>query len=591
MALTATPPASTLTLSPEVWLSIILGAVVTLIIAYIIYKIQKREAGEHLQKHEERFDELKRLHEQDSEKIRVLYELIIKSQNGSLGEVEAEALEEKIEEAADAITEDDSHQAQALKAIADKDKEEADSLLAKIAQQEHDLEELYNLHAMNEFRHGNYTGAAVWLKKLTDLLPENNDYHIRYFTALSECGQFRDAEELCTKMLAKLRAASPLEENKIADWLYSMGQVKHNQHQTAEAEDYLNQALELGIKLFGNDSFELANTYNDLGIIYMERRDFSKAEEYIRTALRIKKKEDDQDFVNTAFMTCNLASMYKSQNRLEEAEKLYKEGMQVFGDRMGYDHTVLTYYYSHLGQLYFSQYKLQAARIYLEKSIAIFEKMKLTNHPGYVGTLGLLGQICTTLKLYPEAEQNFVKNMEICLISFGKDSLHTGYAKYRYAQLCNRMHRYEEAEQLILQADAIESQNPGVSGLDRSKTFNLKGLINIGLHKFTEAEQDIRQAISLLAEEEHAPDSLNAEYHATLALLLLQTGHPAEAEKLLNAQLPALEANPMGVQLFLDALQLKADICKALGKTEEAAQVQANLAAQIARLTELSHQT
>lgn len=66
-----------LSLSPEAWISIALGSAVSFGIAYFIYFKQKHEAVAQQQNHDARFDELKTLHQEDSEKIRVLYELII----------------------------------------------------------------------------------------------------------------------------------------------------------------------------------------------------------------------------------------------------------------------------------------------------------------------------------------------------------------------------------------------------------------------------------------------------------------------------------------------------------------------------------
>ncbi len=54
-------------------MSIVIGALVTLIIGYIIYRIQKKENTLHKQDHDARLEEIKLLHQQDSEKIKVLY--------------------------------------------------------------------------------------------------------------------------------------------------------------------------------------------------------------------------------------------------------------------------------------------------------------------------------------------------------------------------------------------------------------------------------------------------------------------------------------------------------------------------------------
>jgi tetratricopeptide (TPR) repeat protein len=404
---------SALSFSSEVWMSLLLGAVVTLIIAYIIYRIQKKETIIHKQDHDAKLEEIKILHQQDSEKIRVLYELIVQSQRGSIGEAESATLEQKIEVAADLITEKDSDKAQALKAIAEKDKKEADLLLDKLSKYEHDLEELYNLHAMNEHRNGNYPDSAAWLEKLVALKPDNLEYKQRLFNDHNSAGHFDIAEKLARETITALQSDTGSDPKKLVQWLYCLGSVFIRRRNDVEAEKHLNQALELGISIYGPEHPEIYNIYNDLGIVWLSRRELAKAEEYLSIAQRIKTVEDDDDVVSKAFITFNLASVNMAQDKMEEALKLYEEGRELIFDRLSDDHPALTFYYRNAGYLYYKRADFDVARDFMQKGIDIFRKKNMTTNPDYIHPLNMMGHILYHMKEYEEADKFYLEALEV----------------------------------------------------------------------------------------------------------------------------------------------------------------------------------
>jgi tetratricopeptide (TPR) repeat protein len=403
---------SFLALSIESWIVVIIGVSASFLIAYFIYFKQKKEAGEHLQKHESRFDELKHLHEQDSEKIRVLYELILRSQSGSIGESESAALEKQIEAAADNITEQDSDQAQALKAIADKDKEKADDLLVRISQKEHELEELYDLHAINEHRHGNYPAAVPWLQKLVELKPDNMNYKERLYVDMSNSGYSEQAEKLSRQVLHELESQPDADPEGMVRWLRNMAAEYANMVMPAEAEATLTRALEYGTKILGADHHMLYAVYNDLGCICLSRNEFVQAEQYFRTALRIHKIEDEDDRIHEAYVICNIGTALKGQERYEEAVKLYQEGVREMIEKFGDDHPVLTFYYGHLGGLAYKQKDFVTAKDMFLKALAIFEHKQMYSNPAMSSTLTMLGHISLAEKDFAAAEQFYMRSIQ-----------------------------------------------------------------------------------------------------------------------------------------------------------------------------------
>ena len=198
-----------------------------------------------MQEHVQRFDELKNLQQQDSEKIKVLYELMLQAQNGSLNQIESAVLEQKIELAAIEIGEQDSDRAKALKAIADKQKKEADALLEKIARQEHDLAETYKLHALNEYRNGYYAEAVKWYQKILELQPDNFEALLALLSSLNRADRKKEARELSLKTLISSTLLKFLTDVQTYDLLNKLILTYDYTSEAALAEPYLDKALEL----------------------------------------------------------------------------------------------------------------------------------------------------------------------------------------------------------------------------------------------------------------------------------------------------------------------------------------------------------
>jgi len=496
-----------LSFSTEVWMSILIGAIVTLGIGYIIYRIQKKESALHKQDHDAKLDRLEQLHKQDSEKIQVLYELIIQSQKGSIGEKESDALEKKIEIAADKISIKDSDQAQALKAIAEKDKGEADDLLKKITSHEHDLEKLYDLHALNEYRHGNYPDSATWLSKLVDLKPDNIDYKQRLFISQTASGQYDEAEKLARSVLEKLQSNPDSAPKDIVSWLYSMGCTLYHKDKVPEAEAIYNQALQLGINKLGAEHPDIFNLYNDLGLIYMDRGDFAKAEEYYTIALRIKDNVDEQDMINTAYITCNLAGCYNFQGKTEQAEALYKEGMKSILKLLDEYHPVLTYFYNNLGGLYYKQGKFKEAEELFLKAKVVFEKKLMTSHPDYASTQNTLGRFYLAQGKLDEAEGCFRTLLELGRKLYGDQSLGVANIQFRLSDIYMQRNQYDEAEKLLKSSMEIIENNPESSKNVLTQVYKKLEEVKLKLNKPTEADTYKVKAEELLSslEQESKP--------------------------------------------------------------------------------------
>lgn len=114
------------------------------------------------------------------------------------------------------------------------------------------------------------------------LLQGKNDYEkANYDSGLKE---FSDARECYFKLSKEVETADS------ATCLNSMGEVHNKKVEYDKAIENYNRALEIRLKIFGEEHPDTATTYNDIGSVYNSKGDYAKAFDNCNRALKIRLK-------------------------------------------------------------------------------------------------------------------------------------------------------------------------------------------------------------------------------------------------------------------------------------------------------------
>ena len=128
------------------------------------------------------------------------------------------------------------------------------------------------------------------------------------------------------------------------DDIFAYAYFCHNQNDFQNAETYYEKALNSSQRLMNNNPEEygqdVANTLNNLALLYTNTSRLSEAEEMYKQALEIFQrlvKLNPQAYEPNAAMTIvNLADLYSDTQRLKEAEEMYQHALEIF-QRLGKD--------------------------------------------------------------------------------------------------------------------------------------------------------------------------------------------------------------------------------------------------------------
>ncbi|MDZ7993145.1 MAG: tetratricopeptide repeat protein [Nostoc sp. EfeVER01] len=214
----------------------------------------------------------------------------------------------------------------------------------------------------------------------------------------------------------------------IANCYDNLGIIYRYLGKYSEAELYFNQGLELSERLSIDGIFPKtqidkikAQIYNDLALLYLDKKQYKEAEDLIKKCLELTKQLYGENHIYTATNNNNLASLYHDQGRYTEAENLYQKALKVRKKMLGEDHPDVAITYSNLASLYHDQGKYTEAENLHTKALKIREPRLRQDHPDIAKSYNGLAEVYRKQRRYTDAKREYEKALTICKQQLGVD--------------------------------------------------------------------------------------------------------------------------------------------------------------------------
>jgi tetratricopeptide (TPR) repeat protein len=215
-------------------------------------------------------------------------------------------------------------------------------------------------------------------------------------------------------------AISQKDEN-ISVLLNNLGNTYAALGDANKAIEYLEKALEIDLKVFGDRHPNVAIRYNNLGSAYRALGEANKAIEYYEKSLEIDLKVFGDRHPNVARDYNNLGSAYSDLGNANKAIVYYEKSLEidlkVFGDR----HPNMAIDYNNLGSAYSDLGNANKAIVYFEKSLEIDLKVFGDQHPNVAIRYNNLGSAYSDLGNANKAIVYYEKSLEVFTTIYGKD--------------------------------------------------------------------------------------------------------------------------------------------------------------------------
>jgi serine/threonine protein kinase len=142
-------------------------------------------------------------------------------------------------------------------------------------------------------------------------------------------GLFERADELLEDAV-RLRRSTPGDEAGLATSLFNKAELKHYQEELDEAEPAYREALDLQLRLYGENNLEVAHTIDLLGRLYRDRKDYARAVEHHARALRLRRQLKGDRSLEVADSLHSLGMIASARNDHQEAVARFREEYGIY---------------------------------------------------------------------------------------------------------------------------------------------------------------------------------------------------------------------------------------------------------------------
>jgi tetratricopeptide (TPR) repeat protein len=141
-------------------------------------------------------------------------------------------------------------------------------------------------------------------------------------------GRLATAEHLLIAAMEQAEKFGP-EDMKVADTANDLAVVYATAGKITEAELLFRRSLAIGIRGFGTEHPAVGATMQNLGILYAMEHQYLAAEQLLKHALEVDLKQFGFTHIRTAQTLKTLASLYAVQGQMAQAERLIRASLTI----------------------------------------------------------------------------------------------------------------------------------------------------------------------------------------------------------------------------------------------------------------------
>ncbi len=284
-----------------------------------------------------------------------------------------------------------------------------------------------------------------------------------------------------------------------------LGQLLESKGLYADAEPFMQRALEIAENFLGSEHPMVAIALNNLAHLLQATNRLSEAEGLMRKALQIAEEAFGSQHPNVAVALNNLAQLLHETNRLAEAEPLMRRALVIGEEAFGPQHPNVAIALSNLAQLLTLTNRASEAEPLMRHALRIDEDSFGSQHPEVATRLNNLAQLLQATNRLAEAEPLIRRALEIDEYSLGPQHPRVAIDLSNLAQLLLSSNRLSEAESLMRRALQIDEGSFGAYHPRIAIRLNNLAHLLKASNRLSEAEPLMRRAVEAF-ERELGPD-------------------------------------------------------------------------------------
>ncbi|MGE5343300.1 MAG: tetratricopeptide repeat protein [Candidatus Omnitrophota bacterium] len=443
------------------------------------------------------------------------------------------------------------------------DKKEAELIPAlniglslRILQKDRDAER-YDIHRLiRQVRQEQFPikDRIEWIKAVCQQLGDWFEQRRQEFSALPA---FEAEIDHLKQWLTHIMPHSSLHAARLT-WLQAYPPYHWGKYQ--ESNQMVQSAFNLLEKTETQDLALKANILNDLGATLNSLGKINSGLEYDKQALEIRLKLFGEQHADTAMSLNNIGGVLDDLGQYDEALKYYQRALKIRREIFGEQHPDTAKALNNIGAVYDALGKYEEALKYCERALKILREIFGEQHPDTATTLNNIGFVYDDLGEHEEALKYYERALKIQQEIFGEHHKDTAVTLNNIGGVFEGLGQYEEALKYYKHALEIRREILGEKYPDITVSLRRIGRVYWGMKKYKDALDYLERSLKIDCEiiGELHPDSVTTGLNIidTLAKLkkfpevssrlnhykdILPPDHPkykylAEIEKLINTE-------------------------------------------------------
>jgi serine/threonine-protein kinase len=346
---------------------------------------------------------------------------------------------------------------------------------------------------------------------------------------------FALAERNFAASVEAARAAGAAGDAERAKSMLGLGQLLVLLGRFPEARPWLQQALDLRQRQFGQAHPETISSLRALGVLALQESRHADAIRLFEQALPLARSVFGDEHMMTAYLLSNLGTTLSNVGRPIEGEPPLREALAVFRKRLGDDHPHTAFMTENLAESLFGQARYDEAMAMYESGIARVRAAFGERHQEYGKSLHNIAGVLFRLERYAEAASSFRRSAEVLRESLGAGHhLVVASLTGRGSALAARR-EFDAAEAVFREAQVECDVKLEATHQQRVNLLNARGWLALERGRPRDAELLFRASLAAASAVDSAGGRRIADEQAGLGATLTALQRYAEAEPLLKA--------------------------------------------------------
>ncbi|MCB0720075.1 MAG: tetratricopeptide repeat protein [Bacteroidetes bacterium] len=331
--------------------------------------------------------------------------------------------------------------------------------------------------------------------------------------------------------LAIQRRVLPPGDPRLAETLGNLGYIYRRLDETTKAEQAFREALTIARAAY-TEHTDLATALHGYGAFLVGQGHPEEGVTYLEQALQMRLRLFGEDHPQVADTRSNLGVVYKDLGRYDESLDQQLKALDINRKLFGKEHITVAHSLHLIGWLYYTKGDYDAAEPYLEEASRLYAQVYNPRH-SYVGVAeNKLGLIRTEQKDFANAEAAFRRALSIREEQYGPDYDDTLITLENLAMMYLEADRLAEAERTMRDVLTRRERATHPSQFRIGQAKRDLGAVLTAAGRYKEAEAALQEGFDLLRESRGLEDPYTQRAIERLIDLYQKTGNGARETSL-----------------------------------------------------------